>query len=209
MDGMSTPTPASLAALADTLRTAAALPGLLVYLSPELDDNACAETRRCTPAPLVGIGTALLATAGSDALHGTIAHEIAHHALGHSTDPAVPLLDRLSTCSAIGAALAWAAHLPGALTLALAVVAITAYLTSAWMQRRAEYAADAYAAVLLDRIGQPGAAIVAATLSAHLADEPRWYARIGWLTGSHPTTAARLHRLTHPRTPNTARRTHA
>ncbi|GIH93914.1 hypothetical protein Psi01_45440 [Planobispora siamensis] len=208
MDGMSAPSPAAVAELAGTLRTAAALPGLLVYLAPELGDNACAEIRRCTPVPLVGIGTDLLANTGSAALHGTIAHEIAHHALGHPTAPAVPVLERLSAWSALGAALVWAARLPGALVLTLAIVAITAYLASTWCQRRAEYAADAYAAVLLDRIGQPGTAIVAATLTTHLADEPHWYARIGWLIGSHPATRARLHRITHPRT-TAARRTPA
>ncbi|GAA3158463.1 hypothetical protein GCM10010466_56510 [Planomonospora alba] len=184
---------AGLATLADTMRTAARLPGMLVYISPELGDNACAGMQ-CAPAPVVGIGAALF-DARAAALQGALAHEIAHHALGHTTDPVVPVLDRLTTAAAVAAVLAWPARLPLALVVILAAVAAVLRLTSAWWQRRAEYAADAHAARLLDAAGLPGRPIVAVMLTADLPGEPRWYGRGGWLIGSHPTTPARIRRI--------------
>ncbi|GAT67821.1 protease HtpX [Planomonospora sphaerica] len=185
---------AGLAALSDTLRTAARLPGVLVYLSPELGTNACAE-RRCAPAPMVGIGSALL-DVRTAALQGAVAHEIAHHALGHTSDPTVPVLDRLSRWTAIAAVLAWPARLPLALVLTLAASAAALWLVSTWCQRRAEYAADAHAALLLDAVGLPGRWVVASMLIADLPGEPRWYGLGGWLIGSHPATRARIRRIT-------------
>ncbi|MER5320868.1 M48 family metalloprotease [Streptosporangium roseum] len=187
---------AGLAELTATLRRAARLPGLLVYIAPELGDNAYAGSRPCGPAPLVGIGADLLDDSRSAALHGAVAHEIAHHALGHVTSLVVPALERVAAWATVGAMLATIVPAPRWVPLVLVAVAAVAYVTAAWRRRATEYAADAHAVALLDAAGLPGAAIVAAMLTEDFATEPRWYARGGWLIGSHPLTRSRLRRIT-------------
>ncbi|WP_406319135.1 M48 family metallopeptidase [Streptosporangium sp. NBC_01639] len=188
-------TPADVADLADlagALRRAARLPGLLVHITPDLGDNACAVTRKCDPAPLVEIGTDLLADHRSTVLQGAMAHEIAHHTLKHGYRP---------VCWRNPAWLAKACFLAGLIAHlplpVLGVLAVAVFITAAMGARRErlqEYDADAHAVRLLDAAGLPGRRIVAAAL-ADLPDEPPAYRLAGWVFSSHPTSRARRRTL--------------
>ncbi|MEU9832730.1 M48 family metalloprotease [Streptosporangium sp. NPDC048047] len=186
---------AGLATLAATLGDAAGLPGLLVYVTDAFSDNACAEVRPCGAPLRVGIAADLLADGRQMSLYGALAHEIAHHALGHPAGWLVPALERITIWAMVAAGAATSLAAPAWVVAVLAVLAVVAFLVSAWRRRADEYAADAHAAALLEAVGLPGAVIVAASLADEITAEPRWYALGGWLLGGHPATGARLHRL--------------
>ncbi|MEV0197386.1 M48 family metalloprotease [Nonomuraea sp. NPDC050691] len=185
-----------LAALAAVVRDAAHLPGLLVYVADELGDNATAETRSCGSVLRVGIGADLLEERRSAALLGSVAHEVAHHALGHLTGLLVPALERVAVWSyTVAVVAAVVAPVPRWVTPVLLVVALSAYLVARWWRRAAEYAADRHAVSLLDGLGLPGRQVVTAMLREDLEVEPAWYAVVGRLAGSHPPAISRLHRI--------------
>ncbi|GAA3037550.1 M48 family metalloprotease [Streptosporangium longisporum] len=188
----STTTPAGLAELTGALARAAHAPAVLVVVDPALEDGALAHGSHCDPDAHISVGADLLAD--TTRLRGVLAHEIAHHALGHSQG-----LTRTSwwqIICRIGAATVVAAVVVGSsawVTIAL-VVAIGAHLLAAREQRREEYQADVHSMHLLDAVGLDGRAIVTATLAA-LPQESRLYRLAGWIIGSHPTPDARRRAL--------------
>ncbi|MBN6052701.1 M48 family metalloprotease, partial [Nonomuraea sp. RK-328] len=184
-----------LAQLTAVLRNSARLPGLLVYVAGELGDNAAAEARPCGSGPVVGVGAELLDDDHSPALVGSVAHEIAHHALGHLTGWLVPTLDWLYIWTCVAGIMSAFLPVPGWLAPALLSLALAARLCAAWRRRAAEFAADRHAVALLDSLDMPGPQIVTAMLIRDLAVEPLWYAMVGWLAGTHPPAHARLRRL--------------
>ncbi|GAA2279247.1 hypothetical protein GCM10010149_23710 [Nonomuraea roseoviolacea subsp. roseoviolacea] len=186
---------AGLADLVAALRDAARLPGLLVYVAGELGDNATAEARPCGSAPVVGVGADLLDDHRSPELVGSVAHEIAHHALGHLSGWLVPALDWLYIWTCVAGIMSAFLPVPGWISPALLSLALAARLCVSWLRRAAEFAADRHAVALLDSLGMPGRQIVTAMLTRDLAVEPIWYAMVGWLAGTHPPAHARLRRL--------------
>jgi len=181
--------PAGLAELVATLRTAAHLPGVLVIVDSDGATGAEATSMVCLPAPQIRLGADLLDEQHSMRLQGALAHEIAHHALGHLSGPT--LWRRIAAGCGIGALLALATHLPAWLITALVVVAAVNHLLATQAIRLQEHDADLYAARLLEQVGRDGTAIVAATLTA-LPTPSLWERTVGRLTASHPTPAARL-----------------
>jgi hypothetical protein len=85
-----------------------------------------------------------------------------------------------------------AAGAPAVLVAACGAAALAARLAWARGRRLEEYDADLHSVALLDRTGVPGLAAVTATLNAAAHRDGRWYRTVGWLTGSHPTAAARI-----------------
>lgn len=185
-----------LAALTAVLRDAAHLPGLLVYVTDEFGDNARAEARWCDSAPRIGIGAELLQEHRSVTLLGSMAHEVAHHALSHVSGSIAQVLERAAFWAYTAAVLA--AVLPSAPVWGIPVLlgmALVAYLVARWRWRAAEYAADRHAVALLNGLGLPGRQVVTTMLAEDLAVEPTWYTLVGWLAGTHPPAISRLHRL--------------
>ncbi|MFF5115044.1 M48 family metalloprotease [Streptosporangium sp. NPDC000509] len=181
--------PAGLVELVATLRTAAHLPGVLVIVDSDSGTGAEATSMVCLPVAQIRLGADLLDEHNSMRLQGALAHEIAHHTLGHLSGP--NLWRRLAAGCGIGALLALAAHLPAWLAVALAVVAAVNHLLATQAIRLQEHDADLYAARLLEQVGRDGTAIVAATLAA-LPTPSLWERTVGRLTASHPTPTARL-----------------
>jgi hypothetical protein len=185
-----------LAELAQALRRSAALPGVLILLDSDLGAGAEALSERCTSVPRVHLGRELADDADSAQLAGVVAHEIAHHALGHLTHGAGSRALVWLVWAAV--AVAVVAHLPVVVVCVVAGCALAARVALAARRRRQEYDADAYSIHLLDGAGLDGQAIVTATL-AHVPAEDAWYRTIGWLFGSHPTARARRRCLTRRR----------
>ncbi|GAA3039612.1 M48 family metalloprotease [Streptosporangium longisporum] len=181
-------TPAGLAELTGALARAAHAPAVLVVVDPALEDGALAHGSHCDPDAHITLGADLLAD--QTRLRGVLAHEIAHHALGHSQGLTQASWWQnvcwIGICTFVAAIVAdssaWA-------DVAL-VVAIGAHLLAAREQRREEYQADAHSMQLLNAAGLDGHAIVTATLAA-LPQESRLYRLAGWIIGSHPTPDAR------------------
>ncbi|MBG0819869.1 M48 family metalloprotease [Planomonospora sp. ID91781] len=183
--------PAGLPGLAElvcALRHCAQLPGLLIRVEPDLGGNAGAFGTRCDRTPRIELGADLLHDADSLPLYGVLAHEIAHHALGHDAERPLWQSPAWWSKAALLAALVLEAPLP--VLLVLAVVALAAALATARRERLAEYDADAHAVRLLDAAGLPGRRLVAAAL-ADLVDGPAWYRLTVALFDSHPSARAR------------------
>ncbi|MGW0073232.1 M48 family metalloprotease, partial [Streptosporangium sandarakinum] len=149
--------------------------------------------------PTIDLGADLL---GTSALEAVVAHEIAHLALPHGKTPGPRWLARLSStlrAIAVGAVLAVLGGLVGWwLCLAAAGAAVLAFaadLGRAYLMRRNEYEADAYAVRLLDATGRDGRALLRAALELEGIHETRWEVRAGWLRSDHPPATARLRRL--------------
>ncbi|MEV4180689.1 M48 family metalloprotease [Streptosporangium canum] len=181
-----------LAALVWALRSAAELPGVAVIVDPALGDNAAAaDCGRCARVPVLELGADLLQARRRLALCGTLAHEIAHLALGHPGQGSAAEWQHTARVAAIGALLVLVFDRPWA-AVGLTVVAAALHLLGTRVRRLAEYDADSYAVTLLERAGMPGAQTVTAMLADVADDEPRWYTLAGWAVGEHPTAAARL-----------------
>ncbi|GAA2870548.1 hypothetical protein GCM10010517_30780 [Streptosporangium fragile] len=170
------------------LRHCAQLPGLLIRITPELDGNAEAAGSRCDRTPRIGLGTDLLRAPESLPLYGVLAHEIAHHALGHGRprvfwrDPA--WLAKAALLSGV------VLRLPVAVLAVLVCLVLAAALAGARRDRLQEYDADAHAVRLLDAAGLPGRRLVTAAL-ADLIDAPPGHRVIGWAFDGHPSARAR------------------
>ncbi|GGP97425.1 M48 family metalloprotease [Streptosporangium pseudovulgare] len=186
-----------LTGLAWALHRAAGLPGVLVHIDDELGDNAAAvDTGRCHRTPMVELGSGLL-DGPADVLAATLAHEIAHVALGHHDRRRIPWAER--TCAVAGTAAAIALVTSQVMFgIAAAVVAAGAHLLGAYWARRQEYAADARGAGLLDEIGLPGASAMSAMLHGLEAHESTAYRRGGWIGATHPTSRQRRRALVLP-----------
>ncbi|MCT9932465.1 M48 family metallopeptidase [Planotetraspora sp. A-T 1434] len=163
-------------------------------MDPSLGDQAVATSpTRCGQATTVTLGADLL-DANDLILHGVLAHEVAHHHLGHPRNRALFFLAHAMN-AAVGCGLA-------ALSLHLTWVAAVLFaaagmcrLVSDWLCRRCEYAADEHAVALLNAAGFPGARAVAAMVDDCAHTEPRWVRWGGWLVAGHPTVRARAARL--------------
>jgi hypothetical protein len=167
------------------------VPGVVVQVDHALGDNAVAyrdaggaRTRRIALGAEAAFGPA-------DVLYGTVAHEVAHHVLGHVD--ATPM-QRLAYAgrAALGVMPFLAYFLAGReLWLACAALAVAYGLLTAlegWILRRVELAADARSVHLLNATGLDGRMVV----RAFLAPETWWKRVASTLWGSHPSTAARL-----------------
>ncbi|MEV7012009.1 M48 family metalloprotease [Streptosporangium sp. NPDC051022] len=181
-----------LAALAEALRTAAHLPGVVVVVDSAIGDNAAAGGHdRCSRTPVLELGADLLGEPRRQVLEGTLAHEVAHLALGHPTRSWATIWRNAARAAVAGALLTAAAGwLQTAVVLAALTVALC--LITVRVRRLEEYDADHYAVTLLDRLGQPGLQILTTMLVDAARDEPAWYSWGGWVAGEHPTAAARL-----------------
>ncbi|WP_436764377.1 M48 family metalloprotease [Streptosporangium sp. V21-05] len=191
--------PAGLVELVATLRTAAHLPGVLVIVDTDGDTGAEATSMVCLPTAQIRLGAHLLDEQHSMRLQGALAHEIAHHALGHLSGPS--LWRRIAAGCGLGALLVLAAHLPAWLVLATAAVAAVNHLLATQAIRLQECDADLYSARLLTEVGRDGVAIVTATLDA-LPAPTLWQRTVGRLTASHPTPDVRLRVLASGRAPS-------
>ncbi|SNT60628.1 Peptidase family M48 [Streptosporangium subroseum] len=186
---------AGLAGLVWALRCAAELPGVVVVVDAQLGTNAVAvDQGRCARAPMMKLGANLLQTPQSLALYGTLAHEIAHLALGHTDTCSAPEWKHTSRVAGVGALVTLALNRPGA-AATLAAVSAVLHLIASRVSRVAEYDADTYAVTLLERAGLPGVQTMTAMLTDVADDDPRWYALAGWIAGEHPAAAARLRNL--------------
>ncbi|MEV7907743.1 M48 family metalloprotease [Streptomyces anulatus] len=181
-----------LAELVAALRHRAELPGVLIRLDSELGTNAEALGSHCSRTARIDLGAELLQEPASRALYGTIAHEIAHHALDHGQ--AALVRHYRAGLAKTGLLVGLALRLPFAVLVALAFLALVAHLAAARAARLEEYDADTYAVRLLDAVGLPGRRIVAAAL-ADLPAESAGYLLAGWMFGSHPTPRARRRTL--------------
>ncbi|MFC7382213.1 M48 family metalloprotease [Sphaerisporangium rhizosphaerae] len=128
-------------------------------------------------------------------LPATLAHEIAHQALGHPGRRILRLLTHLQCAGLAFGVLAMALHAPWPLILVTAVVTVAARLCLDRTYCHDELAADLHAVTLLDRAGIPGRRAIGATLAEDAAAEPRWHALTGWIFTGHPTVSARLRNL--------------
>ncbi|WP_371781716.1 M48 family metalloprotease [Streptosporangium subroseum] len=181
-----------LAELVCALRHCAQLPGLLIRITPDLDNNAEAAGSRCDRTPRVNLGTDLLQEPDSLPLYGVLAHEIAHHALDHGRTRAFwcnpPWLAKAALLGGV------VVHLPLTALAVLVCIVLATVLAGARRDRLQEYDADAYAVQLLDGIGLPGRRLVAAAL-ADLIEAPPGYRLIGWAFDGHPSARARRRTL--------------
>ncbi|MGW4640787.1 M48 family metalloprotease [Sphaerisporangium sp. NPDC004334] len=175
-----------LAKLICALRHSARLPGLLVHITPELEDNAEALAVRCDRTPRIDLGTGLLGE--GDALYGVLAHEIAHHALGHGV--AAPFWRRPSWWARAALLAGLIVHLPVLLLGVLGCLVVAVHAAGVRRARLEEFDADFHAVLLLDAAGLPGRRLMAAAL-ADLIDLPAGYRLIGWLLDDHPSAKAR------------------
>ncbi|MET8145674.1 M48 family metalloprotease [Sphaerisporangium sp. NPDC005288] len=180
------------AVLADALRRAADLPGVLMRRDVELGPAAQLTESRCTHVPIVHLG-AELAAGPLAPLTGTLAHELAHQALGHLRTRPLVVWWACHQLTLMAGVLALALRSPWCLVLFAACVA--ARIIWARISRTQEYQADAYAVRLLDRTGLPGLDITTSTLWAGQHHDTWWYRTVGWMTGTHPTAAARVRHL--------------
>ncbi|GAA3096403.1 M48 family metalloprotease [Streptosporangium carneum] len=188
----STPIPAAsaeaaeLARLTGMLTRTATVDDVLVVIEPGLEDAAVSYTDPCTGVRRIGLGTGLL-NGPAARLHGALAHEVAHHALGHTHGSARGRDVRIVIALTMGAVLAGA---PGWLMVLGLAAGVVLTLLERRDERREEIAADVYSVRLLDGAGLPGHSIVTTTLAEAPAD-PWWYRAGGWITGTHPTLRAR------------------
>ncbi|MFF0249590.1 M48 family metalloprotease [Streptosporangium sandarakinum] len=181
-----------LAELVCALRHCAQLPSLLIRITPDLDGNAEAFGTRCDRTPRIGLGRDLLDEPGSLPLYGVLAHEIAHHALGHGTPrPFWRNPVWLAKTTLLGALII---HLPWACLAFLVCTVLVTQLAAARRERLQEYDADMHAVRLLDAAGLPGRRLVGAAL-ADLVDEPLSYRLIWWAFDGHPSARARRRNL--------------
>jgi len=189
---------AGLAQLTHELATCARV-GTVMVRVVDAEGNASAYPDRGIPT--IEVGGELVDT---PALDGVIAHEIAHLALRHPDARLPQLLSRLSfgcfasagaaaLLSLVGTAGGWTLWI--SLAIAAAVVAKAVDLVVAWLERRQEYEADAYAVLLLNAADRPGLACTRAALAVAGEGESRWYQLAGWVLTTHPPAAARLRRL--------------
>lgn len=194
--GPSTDLP-GLADLAARIASAASAGDVLVVVEGE-GTYGYAHTGPCTPARRIGLGRDLLTVPPHMA--GVLAHEVAHHALGHLDRPDMWATVQRWALRVAVAALVAGGYLPAVRLAALALagvaalVCVAALLLDAGRDRRDEYEADAHAVQLLDALGHDGRAATAASLRP-MESDPWWYRAVGWLAGTHPTPAARLRRI--------------
>lgn len=181
-----------LAELACALRHCAQLPGLLIRISPDMDGNAAALESRCDRIPRIDLGADLLHEGGSVPLYGVLAHEIAHHALGHGRS--LPFWRSPAWLATAALLSGLVLRLPLAALVFLACLLLVARMAGARRGRLEEYDADAHAVRLLDAAGLPGRRLVAAAL-ADLVDMPPGFRVIGWLFDGHPSARARRRTL--------------
>jgi len=189
---------AGLAQLTHELATCARVGAVMVRV---VDAEGNALAGRDQGIPTIEVGGELVDT---PALDGVIAHEVAHLALRHSDARLPRLLSRLSfACLATGAVAALLSLFDTAsermlwitLAIAAAVAGKALDLVVAWLERRQEYEADAYAVLLLNAADRPGLACTRAALAVAGEEESRWYQLAGWVLTTHPPAAARLRRL--------------
>ncbi|MEV0826407.1 M48 family metalloprotease [Nonomuraea rubra] len=183
-----------IAELVRLLTSGADLPGVVVLVDEDLGDTAAAlEVDQCGHTPMLLCGSAWVE--GSRlAMYGTIAHEVAHHALGHTRASARVLLPRLPCFALVAAA---AALLGGHVWVAALILlaAPLARLVCLRRCRRHEREADAHAVTLLNAAGLPGTASLTAVLDGIAAAESRWNRTLGWLAATHPPVWARRRHL--------------
>lgn len=189
---MTTTTPSAVADLADRLALVAGVYAL-VTVDPDQGRDARAYTDPCTGAARIDIGDLT-----GDAMAGTLAHEYAHHRLGHVGRPGVWFtIHRWAAYSVVGTVIA-ALYVPALNGLALRAMAAELVVFAATMliatarSRAEEHDADAEAVRLLNGLGFDGPSAVAASLR-----EPAdpWWHRVSWPIDTHPTTSARLRRI--------------
>ncbi|MFI7632442.1 M48 family metalloprotease [Microbispora rosea] len=183
--------PAALTALIGALSRAADLPAVAVLVDHDLADNAIAVRTDCHRTPLVELGADLLDGA-DDVLAATVAHELAHIALGHETEQRTVWADRVCGLAALGLAVVIAADGPLVAGYAAAALSAVAHLVSTRWQRHMELAADRHAVTLLDQAGMDGYAAMSAMLRDIGAGESALYRRGGWMGSSHPTAIQRF-----------------
>jgi Zn-dependent protease with chaperone function len=188
-----TPSASAVADLADRLAVAAGVHAI-VTIDPDQGDNACAYLDPCTGAARIDIG----ATDSNDAMAGTLAHEFAHHQLGHvGRGRTWRTIHRWAAYALVGSMLA-AMYVPALTWLALQVmwielaVFVLSMLVGTARERAGEYAADAQAIRLLNGLGIDGRA---ATIASLREPADPWWHRVTWPVDTHPTTAARLRRI--------------
>lgn len=189
---------AGLAQLTHELAAATRIGNVMVRVV-DAEGNAIAGRDRGIPT--IEVGGDLVDT---PALDGVIAHEVAHLALRHPDARVPKLLGRLSSVCLMAAGAAALLSLVGTaggrtlwitLAIAAAVAGKALDLTAAWMERRQEYEADAYAVLLLNAADRPGLASTRAALAVAAEEESRWYQRAGWVLTTHPPAARRIQRL--------------
>lgn len=180
--------------LADTLRRAASLPRLVLVSTPAISGGARADTpTRCTPGPALTIGADVL-DGVQPAAAATLAHEVAHHELGHTTNPMDYVAVYAQRVVAFAAVVAAATDSWLALAVC-AALALTIRLMTDAMYRGQEYGADARAVALLDEAGVGGQAAMAAMHAVDMVRDPWWHVAGGWVLSGHPPVHARARRL--------------
>jgi predicted Zn-dependent protease len=117
-----------------------------------------------------------------------LAHELAHHHLGHHHDRA-PDLYTAAALAVLGGAVVMLLIHP-LLTLALAGVSAAAYLAGRGLYRAQEIAADLAAVKGLTAGGVDGRAMTLTVLAA--SPDPWWIRWGGWIASDHPTARARM-----------------
>jgi Zn-dependent protease with chaperone function len=160
----------------------------IVATDPDIGRYACAYRGHTSGLPYIVVGGDL-ADGDRDAV---IAHELAHHQLGHTIDP-TPQRFTAAAWAAVGAGAAAVFAHPAA-TLLLAVGAVIAYLTARALDRAQEIEADLAAGEALNSAGADGRALTLAVLAAGPAD-PWWIRCGGWVASGHPTLRTRMARV--------------
>ncbi|GGK94307.1 hypothetical protein Ppa06_64700 [Planomonospora parontospora subsp. parontospora] len=185
--------PAGLAVLVEALTSGTYVPGVLVVTDPGLEGNAAIDHDPCTKTVRLNLGADWLNEQRRLPLVGTLAHEIAHHALGHLTSSTGwwRWAGRVAACLAL---ISFGSRTWPLVLVALAVMS-AAELVDAAADRAREYAADAHAVLLLGEAGLPGHHIMDAALAAIPAETPRQRSLIGRLISSHPSAADRRRAL--------------
>lgn len=179
---------------AETLRRLAGLPRLLVASSSSARGGARADIPSdCTPGPTITLGVEALDEPPLVRL-ATLAHEIAHHALGHPGKTIAYVLAYAQRGALAGVLLA-AGMGAWSMVAACLVLALAVRLVNDATYRADEYAADAHALALLDRAGFNGETAMTAMFTADIVRDPWWHVAGGWVLSGHPPVHARARRL--------------
>ena len=171
-------------------------PGVVLVLDRTAPDgSAVAWERGCHALAGVTVHPDLLGEDGP-VMAGILAHEVAHHRADAPSGGRWPDLVAGARPLPLAAAFValWMDEPKGVVAALLAVAAVlyvVARLGGLHLARVEEFAADAYAVLLLDACDLPGRDCTRAALEAAGEGEP-WLDRWLWPFSAHPTVAQRL-----------------
>lgn len=147
---------------------------------------------RCHGAPVIPVGEGLLTGSRTVLGAAVLAHEVAHRELGH---PTAPRIIGDSVVGLLGLIAALLIGLPALVPGALSVLLLLLQARRVLKRRREEYAADARAVDLLDRIGLDGRGCLLTLLTEVIGVDP-WHLRwADWMVLTQPTAARRIRAL--------------